>query len=284
MSCLSKNKLFLYFFALLLPLLNSCKAFDPEEQVPSYIHIDHFDLTTDPVTQGSNSAKITDAWVYVDEQLIGAFELPCTVPVLASGSHTVKIRGGIKKNGISATRVQYPFYNFYTTTATLIPGNTVTLQPTVSYYSGTTFEWLENFENTGTTINAGPYTTDTTVVQESSDVFEGAKSGGLYLPFAQSVFYISSASSYYLPQGEQRAWLELNYKSTHQFTVGVLTNHNSLASYEALTVNPSETWNKIYIDLSPEVSAHTGPYYIFFAMASADANNQVLLDNIKLVH
>src|SRR3989337_3990814 len=85
-------------------------ACNKEEPIPSYIHIDAINLSTNYTIEGSSSNKILNAWIYIDDQSVGAFELPCTVPVLAVGSHEIKIQAGIKENGIDATRIYYPFY------------------------------------------------------------------------------------------------------------------------------------------------------------------------------
>jgi len=50
-----------------LLLLYSCNK---EEPIPAYIHIDKIDLKTNYSIQGSNSHKIIDAWIYVDDQLL----------------------------------------------------------------------------------------------------------------------------------------------------------------------------------------------------------------------
>ena len=283
MSCLLRHRSYFVVICALFVLLGSCSR---KGDVPAYIHIDHIDLTTDAVTQGSNSARITDAWVYVDGQLIGTFELPATFPVLAEGTHEIKIRGGIKQSGISSSRVQYPFYKFYSTSVNLIPGNVTNVQPVVSYFPATTFSWLEDFESPGTTINPGPFVTDTMIVQQNAVVFEGSKSGAVILDNGKAIFYASSATGYSLPQGEQSSWLELDYKTNNAFTVGVLTNHASFESFPTITLYPTDTWNKIYIDLSAEVSAHNGPYYIFFSMVKTSGVSipQLYIDNIKLVH
>ncbi|HOV12628.1 MAG TPA: hypothetical protein PLL90_12785, partial [Bacteroidales bacterium] len=75
---------------------SACKKTD---LVPSYIHIDKIDLNTTYEFDGSNSCKITDAWVYIDGDLQGIYELPATFPVLANGQHTIMVRAGIKLNG-----------------------------------------------------------------------------------------------------------------------------------------------------------------------------------------
>jgi hypothetical protein len=56
--------------------------------------------------------------------------------------------------------------------------------------------------------------------------------------------------------------------------------------HESLIINPNENWNKIYVDLSPQVSAYSGPHKIFISMCrSTDSESAaLLLDNIKLVH
>ena len=45
----------------------------------------------------------------MDDQLIGAFELPATVPILQNGKHRVSMYAGVIYNGISGTRGNYLF-------------------------------------------------------------------------------------------------------------------------------------------------------------------------------
>src|SRR6185369_5304430 len=92
----------------------SCNIINPASPVPSYIRIESIKLTTDNATQGSNRNAITDVWVYVDQQMVGVFEMPVTVPVLYSGVHTVMLKAGIIVDGIASTRIDYPFYNSFT--------------------------------------------------------------------------------------------------------------------------------------------------------------------------
>lgn len=286
MNRLLRHKLYLLCLPLLVLLsLASCEVINPEEEIPSYIHIESIDLyVADPGIQGSDAHKIVDAWVYVDDELVGVFELPATFPVLKNGEHTVKVRAGIKSNGISSTRLPYPFYKTYSTQVNLQPGQKVNISPVVEYFEGTQFKWIENFDNTGTTIADGPYTSDTTLMQQNTDVFEGTQSGGAYLDGNRLVFFASSATAFTnLPKGENRVWLELNYKSNIAFQVGIISNN---ITHPSLTINPNESWNKIYVDLSPQVSSYLGPHIIYISMLrNSDAGSAyLLLDNIKLVH
>ena len=63
-------------FTVFCLLLSSCVT---ENAVPAYLSIPNFTLTTTSA-QGSAAQKITDAWVYVDGNLNGIFELPAKFP------------------------------------------------------------------------------------------------------------------------------------------------------------------------------------------------------------
>src|ERR1017187_10151763 len=118
-------------------MLPSCHLFEPSSGIPSYLQIDSIGLTiTNPLLQGSSSHKITDAWVYVDEQLLGVFQLPAKLPVLASGIHAIDIKAGIEINGIASSRGYYPFYTVFSQNVNLITDSVVTIKPVVSYFPG----------------------------------------------------------------------------------------------------------------------------------------------------
>lgn len=91
----------------LLGFFTTCSIVDPAEDIPSYIHIDNITLSAIG-NQGSSSAAITEAWIFMDGELVGGFELPCTVPILAAGNHSFIIKGGVKMNGLTSTRAIYP--------------------------------------------------------------------------------------------------------------------------------------------------------------------------------
>jgi hypothetical protein len=286
-------------------LISSCNLYNPAEPIPAYIHIDKINLTTNFSAQGTNSAKISDAWVYVDEQLIGCFELPATIPMLYSGNHQVKIRPGIKVNGISATRSPYPFYTIYKKTFNLQKGLYFTLNPTVTYLTSTHFQFKESFENIGMSIDVSPAAgVDDTLIKVSSPnlVFEGTGAGYAHLDKTHTFFECVSNTSYctqnvptcLIPPlyfNGAPIFLEFNYKCNHEFVAGVYA-HNNVSSGSvqaaALTFNPSDTWNKAYLYLSPVIDANytATDFSIFFGMQNYENADSLymLLDNIKLVY
>ena len=132
-------------------LLLLCFGFsgcDKEESIPAYIHIPKIILNTNADgSEGSNAHDILDAWVYINNKLIGAFELPATIPILSSGKQQLTIVAGVKNNGFTAQRIRYPFYKAYDTDIELVPANVDTVVPVFSYYESLSFQWLEDFED-----------------------------------------------------------------------------------------------------------------------------------------
>jgi hypothetical protein len=295
-----KKNYFLFFTGVLFVslILSACNLYNPAEPVPSYIRIEKIDLTT-TAEQGSNSSKITDAWIYIDEQLVGCFELPVTVPVLYDGSHKLSVSAGIKINGISATRGPYPFYDRYVTTVELTRGNILTVNPVVKYVSTLNWDpskiWQENFESTGIAIDTSPSGTDTSLIHYKisggSDplVFEGLGSGIAYLDASKTLFECISSTSFILPRGDAPVFLELNYRCNNQFVVGIFAHSSaSTGKHKVLNINPSETWNKIYIYITPEISnsGSATDFTVFIGMFNSTGASSAYLniDNIKLIH
>lgn len=283
------NKFLLLISPLGAGVFFSCNK---EEPIPSYIRIDNIYLTTNYSVQGSNSSKILDAWIYVDDQLIGGFEMPCTVPVLAEGSHEIKIRAGIKENGIAETRIYYPFYEIITQTVTLTRGQITTLNPTTTYSQFADFTWLEDFTSASPSI-CDTVNSDTVIKQTTvpSEVFEGTGSGVVVLGSGTTGYIGVSCNKYALPKDGSPVFLEMNYNCNTEFSVGIVgyTSNNTLdVQWTSLTLNPTSGWNKVYVNLTNSIAVGTNStkFGIFFSMAK-DANlstSYFYLDNVKLVN
>lgn len=266
--------------------LISCKKTD---LVPSYIHIDKIDITTAYELFGSNSSKITDAWVYVDGDLQGIYELPATFPILATGQHTITIRPGIKLNGIAMSRAYYPFYEPYETTVDLVAEQVDTINPSVTYYANK-IHWKEDFETAGVSlVKFSVSDTNFIQTQDSTKVFEGQSSGIASLNATYDYVCSVSDEIFDIPQNQSAVFLELNYKTDVPLGVGMYavlsTGQNE--KIETMIINPNTSWNKIYINLtySANVSSNTTGFRIYFeAYNDSLATAEILLDNIKLLY
>jgi hypothetical protein len=266
-----------------------------EEGIPSYIQIERIDLATSP-GQGSASHNITDTWVYIDNILIGAFELPARFPVLKTGEQEVVIYAGIKINGIAATRAPYPFYDPFVANVALSQGNITKIENVLVHYgSNTAFLWMENF-------NSGAISIDTTSAShthllKTSDTNLIFKHPQEHNPFSAmasvtgdlSMFECATINSFDLPKGGRPVFLEMNYKNDYNLTVGLIVQmQGQVIQHPILVLNPSQEWNKIYINLTPTISNfyQSNDFRVFLGFVkSTDAETATIyLDHFKLVH
>jgi hypothetical protein len=99
-----------------------------------------------------------------------------------------------------------------------------------------------------------------------------------------------SADAFELPKGGKNVYVELNYKTTVPFTVGVYAYRPSgIEQKPTATVLPKDEWNKIYINLMTEVSGtpDAESFKLFIGSKKSVANGKtdsIFLDNIKLVY
>lgn len=259
--------------------LGSCNVINPVEPTPAYLHIPAIELTTDYIDEGSASHSIIDAWVYVDNQVVGVFELPAEFPVLETGS-TIQVFPGIKQDGISNTRIPYPFYEAYEQQYSLQPATVDTLSPSIRYRSGVMFPLKEDFE-------IGNDFTEMGVTSVIGDVYEGTKSGFILLD-AGIPDFVAASQPYVLPGNGSRVFLEMDYRNEGVFNVLLLVNTSSGPDIKyVITINPKDDWNKVYIDLTSAVSSNPAiDYQIVFAgdLPQGKSEAAYYWDNIKLVH
>ena len=97
------------FSLILLLSFTACVKNNPD---PSWLEVtawtlqSNIDLSGD---EGELSHNITEAWVLIDDKVIGVFQVPFKIPILKDGMCNIKIYPAIKNNGISATKKIYPF-------------------------------------------------------------------------------------------------------------------------------------------------------------------------------
>ena len=246
--------------------------------MPAYIHIESIvvDSLTDYATYGANTSKISDAWVFVDDDPIGCFELPATFPVLKNGPHKVSVYGGIKRDGITAARAPYPFYRPREyEKLNLVEDSIINLQPVLTYYpigNGVQVGWMEDFE----TANSLQPTSasDTSVVRvngaEAWHSVNSFYSGKVVLPPDSLDFTVATPDEFTFHQGYMSyCMLEMDYNCNEPFFVGVMCYKNyQLVQHPLVRVQPTDTindipqrWNKIYINIGPYMNENESASY-----------------------
>lgn len=284
------NYKYLYILlSVILLILNCCKKFDKEEPVPSYIKISKINIICDSISQGSSQNKITDIWVNIDGNRQGTYEIPVIFPVIAEGNHNLILRAGIKVNGVSSSRIIYPFYNQISIDTGFSPEQILNIIPSFTYKSETQFVWLESFQNNGYTLDKTSKS-DTLLYVENDTVNTNQKYGVFYIDTARKTFQYKSTEKYYLPSNGSAVFLELDYQCDYPFGIGLIINKlTQSVETQIIYINPHpQSFNHIYIDLSYIISQNTDAlnYNIFIGSTLADGYNKgvIKIDNIKLIH
>lgn len=269
--------------------LSSCSWFETDIQEPSYIYIPDYSFVAD-VGEGTSSHNITDAWVFINGQKVGAFELPARIPALFSGECQFDIFAGVKLNGTAATRAIYTFYERSSFTATLYPDSMITIHPASTYVEGLTFDFIEEFETIGIVFQETDRS-DTIInkIDDTLHVFEGSYCGEIALNTSRDLFEVKSVENFELPETGGFSFIEINCKSTIPFTVGIFANRATYATQHPIVViTPSDSWKKIYINLTPTIvrEQQALDYAIFIAAQLEEdvSAGQIWIDNIKLIH
>ncbi len=279
--------------------LTSCPSFQGNQEIPAYLHVDTFLFTTNYAIEGAASHKITDVAVYVDDDYQGYYELPATIPILERGKHRLTLMAGIKLNGNSSTRTTNPFYVPYIIEDYVFEEKVIdTVTPSTHYYpideSDIHFEWMEDFERQ-IAFETVAYS-DTTITRTDRDAPEIWKdkdgnshySGYVWIEDTLT-FCITTPKIYGLPDQGNSIFLELDYKCTDIFTVGLFAKISSEEVIELVHVNPSEKWNKIYINLGPSItdaSIDNPEYFRVYISGSTEKSTvaEYYFDNVKVVY
>ena len=286
----------LFFLAL---AATSCNKFEGSQTVPSYIHIESIevDSLTDYFVYGANTSKITDAWVYVDDNPIGCYELPSTFPILKKGPHKVSIYGGIKVDGRSPARDDYPFYMpCVYKELNLVEDSIINLNPSLTYYpigEGVNVAWMEDFENTN---SLQPYgSSDTSMVRFSgSGAWHSANSffsGKVELPPDTMDFTVMTADQFDFYKGTNGVYcmLEMDYNCNDTFFVGVQYYRNyQLEMMPLVKVTPTDKqhdrpqrWNKIYINIGPMMNNNvTSNYFKLYLTSDLTTDQDILYGHV----
>jgi len=275
------NNLMAYFIVALL--FGNCTV---KEVIPAYLFINDFVLTTNE-EQGSNSHQIKIAYVHVDDEYVGAFILPATIPVIKTGQQKISITPGIYENGISNTPIINRFYKKYETEINLSETKIDTITPQTSYVDNTIFEFVDNFEGSSILKKDLDYDLKTFFKFTKPGGFENfsghATLEGIHDTIAMAT-YLSFST---VPDNKQdQYFVELNYKCNSVLRMGLqgVKSNGDSTIFFTNAMNPSESWKKIYLNITnPILESDLQSYHIFFESTTTN-KSEIWLDNFKFLH
>ncbi|MEY3199599.1 MAG: hypothetical protein RJA13_1557 [Bacteroidota bacterium] len=283
-----KQLLHLLFVGL---LASSCIKNNPD---PAWLEVTKWSLVANPNSEnqtGELTHNFSEAWVYIDDKIVGVFEVPFKIPILQSGNVNIKIYPAIKNNGIAATKKIYPFVEVFEVNANLVQNQTLTLNPITRYVSVTKF-WIEDFEDPAVKIITDP--NSQTALSQGSDplILEyGNNYGEVNLNLTDSTWVAFTEQLPYIQIGKE-VYLEIDYYNTNALITGLIAiSPSSVINNQNVQLNPQDPasvkWKKIYIDLKEVVSNSSAQadFRISFQalIDSGDSEGKIVLDNIKVV-
>ncbi|MFM7595858.1 MAG: hypothetical protein ACKO4Y_06745 [Flavobacteriales bacterium] len=282
-----------FVFALTILLLQGCVKNNPD---PSWLYINEWSLVANPELSGAEgelSQSLTEAWIYINDQCVGVFELPVKIPLLKSGNVNVKVYPGVRVNGIAATKKIYPFCAVYNTNITLTQNQTVTIAPVTNYVSNAQFI-IEDFEGANVLLENDPNTSMANFVLDNTNLqpFNGNTYARVDLNSTDSNWVAYTTFASYLPRGKE-AYLEIDYYTTNRVVTSLIAiSPGGVKKNPNIQLNKStpETvkWKKMYIELRELIGASDASAYFdhgFEAWKERDlANTEIRIDNIKVVY
>lgn len=262
-----------------------------EVTVPAYLYIPAIEMMTGK-GEGTASQSFRDAWVYVNDTFVGAYETPCKVPVTILGNVEVKVFAGIRENGMITHPTRYSMTAPYSEMLALEPTVTDTIRPIVHYYGQNVFTFNETFDGSHffkSDRDGDAFTQITLTAQDQA--FEGRNSGEILLTEDHPLLIAEYDIARAVPLTPNQVYIELNYKSDVEFYVGFYgyTPGLSPRDYVLGKIRPKDSWNKIYFNFTPYVNEcactdYRIAIYAAYDTAVSKTIQQVYLDNFKLIH
>lgn len=269
-------------FTVVLSILFSCKKEKLKSNPASFIVVNTAAVGSGTLT---DTHKITDMWMYVNDQFQGIYPVGSVIPVMNDGAADIRLYGGIVNNGIAGTRLPYRFYAPYSFSGRFEAGKTYTITPVFPYLSG-----IKIINDACDGVGGSSYEAKgdllPVIVTDPAKTW-GGTGGSIFMTMTDAlpISILRSSTPIALPVGGTDIYLEMDYKCNHEVMVGVLGG--DVEQRIALTLRPTDGWNKVYVSLTSVVSTQpTYNYYRVFIQGikqSGVATPEIYLDNLRLV-
>jgi hypothetical protein len=289
---MKKLRMIKYLYLLFICIVfANCTLTDSDQPIPAYLEITDINITTTQF-QGDPTHEITDVWAYADNQLLGVFEIPCKIPVLINDETTeFLIFPGFRNNGERSRSFTYNVMDQLRFTETIAAGDVIQKSLTFSYKDEVKFDFIEGFEG-GSHIFTRELdeNENSRIIATTEDKKSGAQSGKISLTQENPRIAVASIFDYKrIDNAGLDSYFEMDYKNDIPFFVGALYQQGGqLISQPLIVLNPSEEWNKIYIDFTSILSSPVIENYSVYITTDIETltedSGTIFLDNLKFVH
>ncbi len=254
--------------------------------IPTFLAIEKIGFETSP-GQGTAQQQFSEAWIYADTQLLGAYPVPAMIPVLGEGSITLQVFAGIRQNGQATMPVLYPMTAGSTIRIEVNPGHQIAIEPVVQYHPGVNIVLSEDFEQSNTFRTDLDGNGQTVLEIMSSGAIEGRSAIGL-VTLTDPILEVANNFPFALPTNGRPVFVELQYYGEAPLAIG-LYNPATRARQYKLVLFATDMTTKVYVDFTGEVrDARWSEYQIVlradYNPSSSGTEQRVVVDNLKVLH
>lgn len=283
----------LIFFLSFSFILSSCIKNNPD---PFWLEVNEWTLESNDnlgFDQGELTHNFTEAWVYVDDKIVGVFEVPFRIPLVKTGNANVKLYPAVKNNGISATKKIYPFVVPYEVNVLMEGNKEIVINPVTHYKDATLFK-IYDFESASIGMTDDINSLANFVKANDPTILKWGNFYGLINLDEVDTSYVGYTTDYMNFNIGQEVYLEIDYYNTNGLVTGLLATSSTAGTVNNVNIqlNPQDPstvkWKKIYIDLKELISnSPSGAQFrqsFQAGLDSGDSEGFIIMDNIKIVH
>jgi hypothetical protein len=282
-----KSKLFLIIL-LIAPIVFTLGCRKRDIATPAYIKIDRINFYTTG-EEGAPSHGIEMVNVFINDNSVGIYQLPCEFPVLQTGVQKIDVRPMIKEMAREGFKL-FNLTDVYDTVVTIEAQQTIQLYPEFRYVNNRELVWIEDFDDLVSSFNIRLGTLDTMIIEnEPSISLDGSPYIKLDLGVGETFFEIETQDLFELPGDGRDVYLEMDYRANMQFTLGVISSSPSEVVFipSVTPFSSNDVWRKAYIQLRDEIRNQRPDTK--FKIYLRGINNQVerpllYFDNFKLIY
>ncbi len=280
-----------------LVLFVSCDR--KKEAIPAYLHIDSLTFKAGP-GRGNDIQEFAAVYCYLGDNLLGIFETPVDIPILAQGLHRIQLFPAVRLNGSRSNFAMYKSARGIDTLLQLNPRQVTKLSNAqFGFRSNANLRWMEDFEdNNSKLVDMNKAKGDTSLIASEYFELNGKYAGNSLVYEIQmkgtdtlKIYDLQSFEKFdQMPTDGTDIMLEFDIKTP----IGVqlaLRRENSVSDNYVpyLFINPTNgEWKRFYTNLVYEIGGQPGDskYTIIFAVTKLGGYNpgdiKIMIDNIRL--
>lgn len=233
-----------------------------------------------------------DAWIYPAGKYLALIEPGGRVPIVPAEVQPILIAGGVRVNGLIASRKPYPFWRFDTVRSPLAPETETYFVPTYTYFPDTllTYFLQESFESPQVALRiTNPDDPAAAQLRRTLDAPRRGFWAGEIVLSAGSDFRAESTVPFEFPQ--QEVWAELSVRGDRNIGVGLTIEDKATGRLidrriYLLLRPPDQGWGTFFVDMTPWLAGQGTlfRYRLYLTSAGDTTGTQRLyLDDLRIL-